>query len=287
MAVKAVRWGLGLFLLCQAWSIGLAAGSVVKRDTVWVVRLNPAAVKESDCHLSLHDGLRKVILIGPQDTLQRLDKFVETEPPVLEAPCFLPTLKIIFRHYTYVLSPYCGIIVKLRNDTPFKPSAYRLANDFIFTESLVEYFNNLEQGYFHQNHDEFFKNVAKTTPSAVRLYGGETDAFESSFDTETDPNVELEDVIDKTEADTVAALPSAKKEEAELETIEEIMERAPDEEEAPLEENETDIEEKQQDDEDNSATQPDLDFDDFDEPPKEPKDKRGNNPPPKPKPRVP
>lgn len=251
-----------------------------QRDTVWVVQLAPnQKIQPENCHLATFDGNKRPIVVRANDTLMHLETFVEAELPILEAPCFLPTLKIIFRHYTYVLSPYCGVIVKLKNDLPYRPTAFQLANDFIFTEGLVSYFNRLEARYFSKTNKAYFEQIKDSIPSAIKLYGtsndaldgNENDAFDDAFD---------DDLAKEIAKDVPAPRTNERNNEAlELRNIEEILENVPDEDEENSFENE--IDEKDKDNEPEPETTPtdlNLDFDDFK--PANPKPKQQQQQPP-------
>ena len=108
--------------------------------------------------------------IDSQSPLANLPQFVDREAPILEVECFYPDLKLIYRDYTYLISTHCGVIHKYRNLKPWQPSRYPLADDFIFTESLVRYFHTLRDSLFGGRFDAFFEALSESTPSAYAVH---------------------------------------------------------------------------------------------------------------------
>ncbi|MCS6905523.1 MAG: hypothetical protein RML72_01785 [Bacteroidia bacterium] len=168
------RYIASLLLLCFTVKgyIYSQASRTSHSEKIYIVQLKPnSGANEKDCLLPQYENARVEYSFSSHDTLSFLEIFAEKELPILEADCFFPNLKIIFKNYTYVLSTYCGVIYKFKNNAPYQPSSLKLANDFIFTESLIQYFNNIEKKYFPNNFSEFYETISSHVPSASNLYG--------------------------------------------------------------------------------------------------------------------
>lgn len=144
---------------------------LAQESKVKVVLINPVRYPTPEAYLSPDaDLIADSLALSPNDTLAKLPHFVESEPPIIETGCFYPDLKLVYRDHTYVISTHCAGIHKFKNDTPFIAGKSRLANDFIFTESLIQYLQRFKRNRLGNNNDRFFTQLEQKHPSALGQY---------------------------------------------------------------------------------------------------------------------
>ncbi len=100
------------------------------------------------CYTSNFDKKRVRIDFAFEDTINYLADFVYEEEPLYGPDCFVPEMKLIFQHYTYVVSLYCTAAIKYKNSAPYTPSSTRMKNDLVFTESVYQYLGRLKIVHF-------------------------------------------------------------------------------------------------------------------------------------------
>lgn len=145
----------------------LAAQLPKGSQQVRVVELDPTLGLSPRAYAEGKGELKKFDLsVDGSSPLTALPQFVDREMPVLETNCFYPDLKLVYRDYTYVVSTHCASIYKFRNLKPWETSRYPLADDFIYTESLVRYFHTLRDSLFGNRFDAFYERLADSEPSA-------------------------------------------------------------------------------------------------------------------------
>lgn len=150
---------------------GLAAQLPKGSQQVRVVELDPTLGLSPRAYAEGKGELKKFDLsVDGSSPLTALPQFVDRETPVLETNCFYPDLKLVYRDYTYVVSTHCASIYKFRNLKPWETSRYPLADDFIYTESLVRYFHTLRDSLFGNRFDVFYERLADSEPSAYALH---------------------------------------------------------------------------------------------------------------------
>jgi hypothetical protein len=155
-----------------------AKGQGSAPETVYLFQLKPSAgATAENCFLPQYENGKAIFTFTSNDTLARLETFIEEEFPVLETDCFFPNLKIVHKNFTYVLSVYCGVIHKFKNAAPYQTSNVKLANDFIFTESLISYFINLEKKFFPDVFIDFYQSISSKVASASNLYSHSLELF--------------------------------------------------------------------------------------------------------------
>jgi hypothetical protein len=107
-----------------------------------------AAADAPKCYSSNYDKKRVEVQVEFDDPLNNLTDFVMEGDALENAGCFLPELKIIYADFTYVISLYCGSVVKYKNTSPYVPSNVKVANDLEVTEDLLNYLRNKHKQYF-------------------------------------------------------------------------------------------------------------------------------------------
>lgn len=153
------------------WSVFQLPCGYAQDNKVNVVLINPVQYTTPEAYLSPDaDLIADSLVLSPNDTLAQLPHFVESEPPIIETGCFYPDLKLVYRDHTYVISTHCAGIYKFKNDTPFIAGKSRLANDFIFTESLILYLQRFKRFRLGNNNDRFFAQLEQKYPSALGQY---------------------------------------------------------------------------------------------------------------------
>ena len=100
------------------------------------------------CYTKDFDRQHVQIIYEYEDKINYLADFIDEEEPLYGPDCFIPELKLVFEHYTYVVSLYCSAAVKYKNSSPYTPSSSRMKNDLIFTASVADYLTELKTQYF-------------------------------------------------------------------------------------------------------------------------------------------
>lgn len=144
----------GLFLIILTFfSTTLIAGGPDKifkndKEKVIVALIDVDNVANiENCYLKKYEKKRMTIHLDENEVLSNLLDYTETEDVLSDANCFIPNIKLIYKDYTYVMSTFCTAVVKFRNEAPYKTSSDRLVNDFVFTESTLEYLEKLVKDF--------------------------------------------------------------------------------------------------------------------------------------------
>jgi hypothetical protein len=179
-----------VIILLLAFIDNYAIGQGSPPEAVYLFQLKPSGgATAENCFLPQFENAKASLTFTSNDTLARLEKFIEDEFPVLEVDCFFPNLKIVHKNFTYVLSTYCGVIHKFKNTAPYQTSNIKLANDFIFTESLIAYFINLEKKFFSDAFFDFYQGIISKIPSASNMYSHSLELFPTiGKEAQSEPN---------------------------------------------------------------------------------------------------
>lgn len=109
-------------------------------------------IDSSNAHKRAYDAYYSELTYGPDSVYQL--HLAEDLPTVEEdlpiAKCFIPNMKLVFKHYTYAISLYCTTSVKYRNQAPYHTGPEIMPSDLIFSESVLAYLFGLQQAYFHE-----------------------------------------------------------------------------------------------------------------------------------------
>jgi hypothetical protein len=119
----------------------------------------------------------KTVRLNPakNDELLHLEELAGNEVPFKEsANCFLPSLKLVYKDYTYVISTYCASVVKYKNSAPFVPSAQIIPNDLSLTESVIDELENNQVQHLKTNLIANFKYCATKYPQERVLQNGKS-----------------------------------------------------------------------------------------------------------------
>lgn len=172
---------LSLFLLFFTgftWG-GLKGYATLHDPYVKVILINPVQYATPEAYLSPSAHIvADSLTLRPADTLALLSQMVDGEAPIIETGCFYPDLKLVYKNHTYILSTHCAAIYKFKNDVPYVSGNTRLANDFIFTESLILYFQRLKKVRLGNNSDKFFASLG--IPSALSRFRKQHPAGDNS-----------------------------------------------------------------------------------------------------------
>ena len=148
---------------------GFNAYATIHEPYVKVVLINPVQHSMPEAYLNpTSDIVSDSMVLHPHDTLALLHQMVDHDAPILETDCFYPDLKLVYKNHTYIISTHCASIYKFKNDAPYVSGNTRLANDFIFTESLILYFQRLKKSRLGNNNDKFFASLG--IPSALSQF---------------------------------------------------------------------------------------------------------------------
>ncbi len=119
----------------------------------------------------------KTVRLNPtkNDELLHLEELAGNEVPFKESVnCFLPSLKLVYKDYTYVISTYCASVVKYKNSAPFIPSAQILPNDLLLTESVVDQLEENQVQHLKTNLLANFKYCVSKYPQERILQNGKS-----------------------------------------------------------------------------------------------------------------
>lgn len=118
-------------------------------DKMYLVLLDIKGPEDiAKCYTKDYDRQHVQITYEYEDKMNYLVDFIDEEEKLYGPDCFIPELKLVFEHYTYVVSLYCSSAIKYKNSSPFTPSSSRMKNDLIFTASVTDYLNELKVQYF-------------------------------------------------------------------------------------------------------------------------------------------
>jgi len=119
---------------------------------VILVQLDPNQnITTTNCFDLKFEAKRTDLNLTYDDVLLNIGELALTEDEMEDAGCFMPSVKLVYKDYTYVISPFCNSSVKFQNSAPFVTSSTILPTDFVFTKSVVEYLQKLQNQYFRQD----------------------------------------------------------------------------------------------------------------------------------------
>ncbi len=136
-------------LLSALFYFPSARAQMADMDRMFLVLVN--VEKPADialCYTTKFDKKRVAIDFAFEDTINYLSDFIYEEEELYGPDCFVPEMKLIFRHYTYIVSLYCTSAIKYKNSAPFTTSSVRMKNDLVFTSSVYQFLNRLKVRHF-------------------------------------------------------------------------------------------------------------------------------------------
>lgn len=143
-----------VFTLC----IGLPAHSAdpptgdADELKIVLVQLDPNQnITTSNAYDPKFEAKRIDLNVAYDDVLLNIDELSLTEDEMEDAGCFMPSIKLIYKDYTYVISSFCNSAVKFKNASPYVTSNVVITNDFVFTKSVVDYLTKLQGQHFRQD----------------------------------------------------------------------------------------------------------------------------------------
>lgn len=135
-----------LLCLMLAGISGMAQNAQERVYLVWLEVQRPSDV--AHCYTERYDKQRVALTVDYSDPLMDLADYGFAEDELEGPDCFLPELKLIFRHHTYIVSLYCTKVIKYQNASPYTPSNRRVRSDIVMTESIYDYLNELRLEHF-------------------------------------------------------------------------------------------------------------------------------------------
>jgi hypothetical protein len=167
-----------IYSLAALWflAVSLPVCAVGDPPTAWaqpnssdvkviLVQLTPSLdLNVDNCHNAKFDATRVELRLNLEDELLNVssDAVFGDEEVLSDIGCFVPSTKLIYKDYTYVLSTYCNSAIKLKNSSPFVPSGQIIENDFVFTSSLMHYLEGLQQQHFRKDLLQKYDQIAQS-----------------------------------------------------------------------------------------------------------------------------
>ena len=134
-----------------------------------VIQLNPALKPEKfNAWDSRFDAYTFTVPLKPSDVMNRLEEIAFGEELIEAADCFVPLAKLVFKDYTYLISPNCAGVVKYKNSAPYTCSRETMENDFFYTETIIRYLERLQNTLFRK---ELLVQYERMAPPAISSLG--------------------------------------------------------------------------------------------------------------------
>lgn len=131
-------------------------------EKVLVVQLNHNALPDPNesYKTELEVSKRIEVELTPDNPLANVTEANETDEKLPDGGCFIPTIKLVYDDYTYVLSTFCTSVRKFKNIAPFVTGAEVLPNDFVFTDAVLNYLEQLHTKHFKPDYKEIYHLLA-------------------------------------------------------------------------------------------------------------------------------
>ncbi|MCZ2355511.1 MAG: hypothetical protein LC115_02295, partial [Bacteroidia bacterium] len=118
-----------------------------------------------DCWMPKHELKKVTIFVNDDDVLGSIgddDNDDDDDEQYNELGCMVPTLKVIFKDYTYVFSTYCTASLKFKNSSPYIPSGISVPTDFIYNANTLSYLEKLQLKHFGIQPQSAYRQTAAT-----------------------------------------------------------------------------------------------------------------------------
>lgn len=167
MSIKRITPLLAGIALLSVGFIGYTSFSA-DEDKVVLAQLAIDPIPDPDkAYLSEYELKRIVLPLGPDSPLALLPEGLaaDDDDKLATGGCFVPTHKLIYADYTYVLSTYCTNARKFKNTSAFVTGTQELPNDLVFTEPLLMYLEQLHAKNFKPEARAIYKRLSYTVRS--------------------------------------------------------------------------------------------------------------------------
>jgi hypothetical protein len=172
---------------------------------VIVIQLNPALKPDRfNCFDARFDAYPFTLTLTNRDVLNRLDEIGLTEEVIESEGCFVPLAKLVFKDFTYIISPNCANSQKYKNTSPYVTSREMVENDFIYTESVVRFLDKIQNTYFRKELQEVYNRMAPPPISALGTVTKVDNAALQSSINEVSPEEQQEGTASAEEANVEA-----------------------------------------------------------------------------------
>ncbi|MFW5658418.1 MAG: hypothetical protein ACOCZ8_00405 [Bacteroidota bacterium] len=137
---------LRITFLSFIFSLPLVSPLLAQQQVIFV-QLNTKLLDSSDQFHPLDgrlEGVREYLTLSETDPLYQPDALDDGDVELIEDDCFVPSHKLIYRDFTYVLSLDCNSARKFVNASEFIPGQQEVENDFVFSRELAGLLLNRE-----------------------------------------------------------------------------------------------------------------------------------------------
>jgi hypothetical protein len=130
---------------------------------VIVVQLNHTALPAPEASYKAEYEIKRVeVLLTPDNPLANVTEAGETDEKLSDGGCFIPTVKLVYDDYTYVLSTFCTSARKFKNTAPFVTGTEMLPSDFVFTDAVLGYLEQVHAQHFKPDYKEIYHALAQS-----------------------------------------------------------------------------------------------------------------------------
>lgn len=191
------------------------------------------------------ENKRIMLHLSDDDPLSDIESIEEDEDQLQSFDCFIPSLKLIYKDYTYFISSLCNKVKKFENSKPFQTSEKELPCSLTYSSELSRSLEKYQAIFFGPTYKKDYntfvqKNQSKLTPINTNTGSSQNNSNNlvqnqnSNEEEEVDNPEETEDLEEEEEDKTEIAA-------GEMENDEEM------EDEEDIEEEEDDFEDEEED----------------------------------------
>lgn len=136
---------------------------------VYVYQIDPfAGATVEDCYLPKYERNKIKLTIDLNSPFFDVNTSQAGQEVVEDVGCFMPTHKLVYEEFTYLVSTYCASSRKFANSAPYVTSARQLPSDLIFTDVLQAELERIHTVNFKPGFKEIYAQLAKQGPKTVR-----------------------------------------------------------------------------------------------------------------------
>jgi hypothetical protein len=131
-------------------------------EKVWVAQLSYNPLPDPDLAFKQEYEIKKIeVILTPDNPLTQLNtEGIDEDEKLVPASCFVPTHKLVFEDCTYIISTYCTASRKFINSAPFVTSSKEVPSDLIFTETLLNYLEQVHAKNFRPEYSQLQKRLS-------------------------------------------------------------------------------------------------------------------------------
>lgn len=143
------------------------------------------------------ENKRIVLHLDVDQKLADIENIEEEDKKLTSYSCFIPTLKLIYKDYTYFISTLCNRVKKFKNIKPFITGTDELPTNAICTQELLQEITKYQAIFFGPTYSNEYKVFAQKNASAIQKNSNSSPTSNTVLKDDMEDEIEDEDEDDE------------------------------------------------------------------------------------------